>query len=334
MGFSDYERGGSMQQVLNSAWNLWMDSVKQQIFPAMAINKDAIAQESSIKWGAAEKWMFRTGQAPVGNAIAPVNSSPQGMNTFNNAYQVANASLLNIFGTTDTAVTQQTDPGYGRTPQALQMQNQRENTRDNADRFYMEQFLKKVMKKMVNLIGKKQSGQITIRLFEPEVEELARGYEDIKDLWDEKTGKLNIGKKQFGNTLFDYELVSGSTYANDKKAQQENIQMIMAMYQQSQTPQGNMLVNDLDRDGFIFKFGEVFKRFIADSGIQDWDKILIEKTDKEKGQSIIADNNQIFQQAMSQMQGMGQVPPQPNGAPEQPIEPLPNNQSPTLSQQL
>jgi hypothetical protein len=321
MGFSDFERGGSMQMVVNSAWNLWLDSVKQQIFPPVAINKDAIAQDSSIKWGAAEKWLFRTGQAPVGNAVSPINLSPKGIDTFNNAYQIANASLLNLFGTTDTTVTQQTEAGFGKTPDALKMQQQRENTRDNADRFYMEQYLKKVMKKMVNLVVKKQSGAITIRLFEPEIEELARGYEDIKDMWDEKTGKLSIGKKQFGSTLYDYEIVSGSTYANDQKAQQDNLQMLLGLYLQSQTPQGNMLVSDLDRDGFILKFGELFKRVISNSGIQDWDKILVEKTDKEKSETIINDNNQILAQAMQQIQGMGQVPPQPGQAPQSPQSP-------------
>jgi hypothetical protein len=314
MGFSDFERGGSMQQVVNSAWNLWLDSVKQQIFPPVAINKDAIAEASSIKWGAAEKWMFRTGQAPVSNAVTPINLSPQGINTFTNAYQIANASLLNLFGTTDTTVTQQTEAGFGKTPDALKMQQQRENTRDNADRFYMEQYLKKVMKKMVNLITKKQSGAITLRLFEPEVEELARGYEDIRNMWDEKSGKLNISKKDFGSTLFDYEIVSGSTYANDQKTQQDNLQMLMGLYMQSQTPQGNVLVRDLDRDGFILKFGELFKRFVSKSGIQDWDKILVEKTDKEKGQTIMNDNMQMLNQAMQQMQGVNQVPPQPQEA--------------------
>lgn len=99
---------------------------------------------------------MRTGNGSVQGAASTINLTPQGIATFNNTQNMANASLLNMFGTSDTTVSTETDVTQGKTPRALQMQAQRESTRDNADRFYMEQYLKKVMKKMVNLIGKRQ----------------------------------------------------------------------------------------------------------------------------------------------------------------------------------
>jgi hypothetical protein len=63
----------------------------------------------------------------------------------------------------------------------------------------------------------------------------------------------------------------------------------------SQTPNGNTLTADLDREGYTLKFGELFKRVVASSGIQDWDKILVEKTEDEKDQSILDNDAQIFQ---------------------------------------
>ena len=159
MGMGDFERGKSMQMVVNSIWNLYLDATKMSIFPPMIINKDNVAAMSSIKYGAAEKWL---GRGQVSNVAQPVNLSPKGIETFNNTYQVANAALLNMFGTSDTTVTSQTEAGFGKTPEALRMQGARENTRDNADRFYMEQFLKKVMTKMVNLVSKKQMGEYGI----------------------------------------------------------------------------------------------------------------------------------------------------------------------------
>jgi len=114
--------------------------------------------------------------------------------------------------------------------------------------------------------------------------------------------------------LYDYEIVSGSTYAVDQKSQQENLSMLLDMYNKSQTPQGNMLVSDLDRSGYKFEFGELFKRVISMGGIQDCDKILVEKTEEEKDQSVIDENNQIFQQAVQQaMGGINTVPPQQGG---------------------
>lgn len=323
MGMGDMERGGSMQQIINSNWNLYGKAWKMSIFPPVAINKDAISEQNSIRYTPAAKWMLRTGQGGVQGAVSAINLTPQGLQTFNNTQQMANASLLNVFGTSDTAVTQETDPGFGKTPQALKMQSQRENTRDNADRFYMEQYLKKVMKKMVNLMAKKQSSSVTIRMFEEEIDQLSKSYPDITSLYNSDSGKLNIKKSLTGSTLYDYELVSGSTYVNDKKAQQENLSMLVDLYLKSQTPQGNSLVNDLKNDGYILKFGELFKRIVSESGIQDWDKILEEMTPQEKTDSKLEANNQAFQGVLQQMQmggqNMNQIPAQPQQPMSNPI---------------
>lgn len=312
MGYGDFERGYSMQMVVNSVWNLYLDAVKMSIFPPIALNKDVLAAESSIKWGAAEKWLFRTGQQNPSIGVQPINLSPQGIQTFNNTYQVANASILNLFGTTDTTVTQQTEAGFGKTPEALKSQAARENTRDNADRYYMEQYLSNVMRKFVNLISKKQSKAITFRMFGDDLEQIKRDYPEVEELYNEKNGKITIDKSKTGSVLYDYEIVSGSTYAVDQKTQQENLSMLMSLYQSSQTPEGNLLVADLDREGFTFKFGELMKRSISNSGIQDWDKILVEKTQDEKDETTLqndmAQMSQAVQQVQSNIQG---VPPQP-----------------------
>jgi hypothetical protein len=312
MGMGDMERGGPMQKVINAVWNLYLDGVKMSIFPPALLNKDNIASMSSIKWGAAEKWLVR-GQ--IDNAVKTIQLSPQGIQTFNNTQQVANASLLNLFGTSDTTVTQNTDVGYGKTPQALQMQQARENTRDLADRFYMERYLTSVMKKMVNLISKKQSSSVTIRMFKEEIDELAKSYPEVAEMYDEKKGKLMVTKNSSGSNLYDYEIVSGSTAASDQKSQQENLTSLITLYMKSQTPNGNTLVADLDKEGYTLKFGELFKKVIANSGIQDWDKILVEKTEEEKAESVLSNDAQIFQNVLTQMQqgqNMNATPPQPD----------------------
>jgi len=313
MGMGDFERGGSMQMVINSIWNLYLDATKMSIFPPVIVNKDNVASPSSFKMGAAEKWLARN---DIQNVAKTLQLTPQGINQFNNTYQVANAAILNLFGTSDTSTTQQTDPGYGKTPRALSMQKERENTRDNADRFYMEQYLKRIMKKFVNLVGKKQSKAITMRLFEEDIEEMKRSYPEIEQLYDEKSGKLTISKSRIGSTVYDYEIISGSTYAIDQKSQQENLTMLMQLFLQSQSPNGNMLEMKLKEEGFNLKFGEIFKRVISNSGIQDWDKILEEMTEEEKAQNVLQQDAQKFQMILQQMQGnMNQIPPEQAGQP-------------------
>ena len=312
MGMGDLERGATMQRTINSVWNLYLDGVAMSIFPPVLINKDNIASPSSLKYEKAAKWLVRN---QINNSVSPITVTPRGIAEFNNVYQVATAALLNMFGSTDTNTTAQTDPGFGKTPQALQMQLQRENTRDNADRFFMEQYVTSIMKKFCNLLSKKQTTAIKIRLFEPEIEELARSYPEIVDSYDQKSGNLSV-KKGSGSELYDYEIVSGSTYAVDQKSQQQNLGNLLTMFQQSQTPQGNLLVEQLRADGYEFNFGELMKRIISNSGIQDWDKILKELTPAEQADNVLAADAQKFQEALNQMGQQSQVPPQPNGQPD------------------
>ena len=130
--------------------------------------------------------------------------------------------------------------------------------------------------------------------------------------------------------LYDYEIVSGSTYAVDQQTQQQNLAGLLTLFQQSQTPQGNMLIEQLKQDGFNFNFGELLKRIISNSGVQDWDKILTEQSQDEKNQAILAQHAQIFQQAIQQQPQLNaavqQMNANPNQTPAQPSMQQPQGQ--------
>jgi hypothetical protein len=314
MGMGDFERGKPMQYLDNSLWNLYLDSVKVSIFPPVLIDKDKVSDQSSIKWAAAAKWIMKNGGAVQGAQV--LNLTPQGTNTFSSVKQFVSASLLNMFGTTDTAVTEQSDPGFGKTPQALKMQARRENARDNVDRFYMEQFLNQVMKKMVNLMSKKQSSALQIRMFEDEIEELKRAYPEeqqaeVDEMYNSESGKLTINKKKTGSILYDYEIVSGSTYVADQEKQQENLLQLFTLAGNPQTYQ--FMQQALLNEGKELRVGELLKRIISNSGIKDWSKILIDKTDQE----IIKENDTKFRIALAQAGGLNNIPPQPQEVPQE-----------------
>lgn len=283
--------------------------------PPVLINKDNVASISSFKPIPGALWL---GRGQLNNIAQPVNLSPQGINSFNNTHNVANAALQNLLGTSNTDVPQSTDSTLGKTPQALKMQSQRENTRDNADRFYMEQFLGKVMTKMCNLMNKKQTGAVSFRMFPDEIEKIARDYPEIKNSYNDRTGKLKVPKGR-EKSLYDYEIVPGSTYAIDQQKQQEFLVNLFQIWKESQTPTGNLLEQQLQKDGYNFKFGELFKRIVSMGGIQDWDKILEEMTEQEKGEHALNATAQQFQGVLQQMQqgqpNMNAVPPMPGGQP-------------------
>lgn len=330
MGMSDFERGAPMQNVVNSVWNLYLDAVKMSIYPPILINKDNIAAMSSLKWGPAAKWLVR-GSA-IDNAVKTLNLDPQGIATFNNTYAAANAAILNMFSTTDTTVTAKEEAGYGKTPQAIAMQQARENSRDVSDRFFMEQFVKKVVRKMVNLTSKLMPKSINIRLFEEEIEDLAKDYPEFAEMYNEETGKLSIDKKDVSSVIYDYDIVPGSSFAIDKKAQTDNLTSMLDLYIKSQTPNGNTLVNDLEKDGYKFHFGELFKQVVNMSGLQEKGKILEEMRPEQVAEKTLNEDSQIFQQAMQQMSGVGQIPAQP--APQMSPQPNMGEQLPQQSPQV
>ena len=59
-------------------------------------------------------------------------------------------------------------------------------------------------------------------MFQPEIDELAIQYPEVNEMYNEKTGKLNINKSKVASQIYDYEIVSGSTFALDQKQQQES----------------------------------------------------------------------------------------------------------------
>lgn len=317
MGMGDFERGKSLQYTLNSVWNLYLDAVKLSIFPPTLINKDSVASSSSIKFSAAAKWLMR---GNLDNAAKVLNLTPQGINTFNNTQGAVISALLNTFGTTDTSVTAETDPAFGKTPQALKMQNARESTRDNADRFYMEQYMKKVMNRMVNLIGKNQKESMQIRLFKDEIEELTQQYPEMEEMYNEKSGKFSIPKGRV-NMVYDYEIVSGSTYAVDQKEQQQNLVSMMEMY----LTNPELIEQKFQAEQKEFKLGELMTRVISNSGIQDWDKIIVDMNEggneEQNDQQVVQQAEEQFMQGLQQIMGSpqqaSQVPPQPQGMPQQ-----------------
>lgn len=312
-GMGDFERGKSMQYTLNSLWNLYLDGVKVSIFPPTLINKDYVADLNSIKWSAAAKWLVK-GNGGVDQAARTMNLSPQGQNTFNNVYQIVTSSLLNMMGTTDTAVSSQVDPGFGKTPEALKQQSARENSRDNVDRFYMERFLTDVNRKFVNLLSKKMPDSVAVRMFPDDIEQLAKDFPEIEEnkMYNPKKGKLNISKKLLGDVIYDYEIVSGSTYALDQKEQQQNLLMLLDLF--TKNP---MLMDSLKQEGKEVKLDQIVNRILVNSGIQDYEKI-VEDINQDQDmtqntQALLDQQMQQFLQLTGQQQNVNQIPVQQGG---------------------
>lgn len=330
MGMGDVERGKSMQYVMNSAWNLALDSAKMSIFPPVIFNKDIIVP-SSIKRVAGANWIARGNPQLAAQAI---QLSPQGLQTFQGIYQSANAALLNQFGTTDTTVSSNVDNTFGKTPQALKQQASRENSRDAWDKFYVEIAVNQIMRKMVNLVAQKQSSAINVRLFGDEIKTILRKFPEMSSQYDEKTGNLKINKSQTGSILYDYEMVSGSSFAVDKQNQQDNVLALLNLLIQNAqpSPMGGVtspMIEILRSEGTNIKFTKLLTQLVSEN-VNNWDEIIesqdAEKSPAEQDDLAMEDHQKQFMDLVAQMDGgVNQIPPTP--APQGGINGADSNQA-------
>lgn len=312
-GLGEFERGKTLQYAINSLINLYLDGVKMSLFPPMLINPDGVVP-SSIKFQPAAKWLIRQP-----GAVDQLRLNPQGLQTFQSTYSFLNAALLNQAGTTDTATSDVTDPGLGKTPQALKMLSQRESSRDNWDRFMMEQTQEDILRKFVNLISKKQSKPMKLRLFAKEIEEIAEQYPDVIEMYSSgDRGEVTVNSKQFESVDFDYEIVPGSTMQADKEKELSAVMQLLELIIKNPGIRDEMRAKGKDVD-----IAELITRFVSMSGLSDWEKVVTDFVAQEQagpdgqpGQPMPQqqvpqfEDPAVAQLAQNLMNGIGGIPTQ------------------------
>lgn len=276
IGLGEFERGKSLQFAINSLVNMYMDGVKYSIFPPLAINAENVVP-SSIKWGPGEKWFMNQPNVD----LQPVELSPRGLDTFNSTYGYLLSALQNQAGTSDVSTSQNVESTLGKTPQALRLQASKEGSRDEWDRFMMEESIKDIYKRWVALTVDKMEGNVAVRLFEDEIQEISKTHPDIIEVFDSGRGQVRINKKLIA-AKYDYELEAGSTVKPDLEGEQNNLTSIMTAVIENPN-----IIQYMREKGKDVDLVELFKRWVISGNIKDWDKIV---TDFVNPESPIAPN--------------------------------------------
>ena len=271
-GLSEVEISSSLAGLVNSLYNLAIDDAKMQLFPPLMIDANSVYL-SSIKMGAGRKWMLNGKNA---RAPEPFTTNSRGATSALEMRQMAIGSLQTLAGTSDTTVKQGSEASMGKTPQALKMQEARQSSRDEIDRFYMEQFIQAVYTRFANLIVKMMPQEITLRLFSTEVKNIAKAFPDVLtlvygDIENDEKVTLKLPANFFEGCSFDYEVTPGSTYKIDQQTQAENLQFILELSQSSG------IASALEAAGKKLDVAEAINRLLVNSGIADPDKILIDQ---------------------------------------------------------
>lgn len=289
-GMGDVERGASLQRAIDTVVNLNLDMAKFKLYPPMWYRDGVTPQQLRYEPGA--KWKTTNGQ----NDFGFVQTGAGPTNEFQAVYQFLKGAMLNQNGTTDTTISAQDKmPGYGRTPQALDQLEKRENARDQWDRNMFEEAYESLASGMINLIGTKQPKAIKFHIFDDEIRDVMKaGFTDILDIFDSAksyragidpktnkpgmveyinnngTAELTIDQKQLGGKWL-YQLDVGTTAANDQK---EEFDRVLAIANILASPAGQWLIQGAEQEGRNISRTELLDQIFTSSGIKNKDKIF------------------------------------------------------------
>jgi len=322
-GWSDTERSKSLQLTQNSLASLTLDSIKYKLFPITIVNP-AMVIKSTMQRRAGAIW-----EEKQPGSIRPYNESMQDINVFNNMSGYITSTLNNQLGTSDMSASKSVDTTMGKTPQALQMQQQRESAADSWERQSMEEFVEELYDSFVDMLAENQPKPIDLDLMAGEIEQIVKLYPDVKEMYDENNGRLTL-KPGALKGKYRFFIDSGTTVQKDSVNENRNLTSIIQLVMSSPNIRQEMQSKGKDID-----MAELIKRFVITSGTKDADKIIIDYKPPvmPQGQPQVGANGDPMAQLA---QGMGQqIPMNPQeqmmASPQPPQQMIP--QQPTQQPQ-
>lgn len=338
-GLGDYERGMRIQKAKDSLTNLALEGAKNRVFPPLKIDTSKVTA-STIKNQANARWIVQDMRG-----AEPVSYGNSAMSEYQAVWGSLQSMLMNQFGTTDTSQSQNDtgNPAYGKTPQALQLLQQRQNARDTWDMFMHEQATQELFEGMLNLLTVKMEKPINFSVFEEDIRQIEDefGEKDGLEIFkDKKQGKMTLNKKQVASSDgYEYLIDPNSSMSQNAQEQFQALNEVWKI-----TNGDPNLVVMLQQGGYEYDVAEHLKSMFVAAGVSDWDKILKERDANSKPiqpQEQPIPQQQIPQQPippeiMAQMQPQMMQPQQIPQAPMSPVDQLLNDPEigPLVSQVL
>jgi hypothetical protein len=278
-GLTDFDRGEMNQKAIDSLFRFYLDGVAASIDPPLTMDPEQVVLSSIVRQPKA-KWFVKGGNM---NAIRTERISPQGLDTFQATYQILKSNLLSLGAQTDTGVPKSVDPGYGKTPEALRMQGDRQGARDAWDTFMMEQFIERTYTIMADMIAMKGVQPYAFKLLGNAIQRIKEEYpnEDYASLLgaNYEKGSISISNEAVkGKYRFSIDSGSMAVKKDDTGKKLVSLVELYAKYPQIQ--------QDLAERGQKINFGEAFKRVVIDEGITDADKIIVTNNNPESVEGV------------------------------------------------
>lgn len=320
-GWGDTSRSKSLQLTQNSLASLTLDSIKYKLFPITVVNAKGVIK-STMKRQAGAMW-----EEIIPNSIRPYNESMQDINVFNNMSGYIISTLNNQLGTSDMSASKTVDATMGKTPKALQMQAQKESAADSWERQMMEDFVEELYDSFIDMIAENQPKLIELDLMSGEIEQIAKIYPDVKEMYDEENGRLKI-KPGALKGKYKFFIDSGTTVQKDSIEENKNLVSIIQLILSNP----NIRI-EMQKKGKDIDMAELINRFVLTSGTKDSDKIIVDYVPEQVMPEQMGQPGQPEQPMQPGMEQMQQGMPQGMSPPVQPMQQMqPQGQGDVMSQ--
>lgn len=227
----DFQRSMPMQFANDGLDNFYFQGIKINLFPPIIINSQGVIRHTIRPGEAGSVW-----EETQPGSINRLETNNAGLSTYQAAKGMAKGAVQSIAGTTDTRSNAESasDPGFGKTPEALKMMQERESTRDGQDRDFLEEAMSELMDLMYSMIPT-ITQHIPIDLFDKEIEEIMEsGYDDLGDIFVKmkENKSIRMRMSESGNQMrirldpkalrgleYRFQLEGGSTAKKTKEGQ-------------------------------------------------------------------------------------------------------------------
>ena len=329
-GNGDFQRSMPMQFANDGLDNFYFQGIKVNLFPALMINmQTAIRHTISQEPGS----VMEFNGTPDARRL---ETSTAGLSTYQSAKGMAKGAIQSIAGTTDTRSNAESssDPGFGKTPEALRQIKDREGTRDNFDRGMLERAMAELYDGMYSILPTIRE-DIPVDMFSKEIEQLMEsGHTDLGEIfktWKENQNatismsesgnqmRIKIKPGAFENITAKFEVKANSTAKQTREQQLEAMQEFWLLI--GKMP--NALDQYKESTGKVpdweYVFGEMGKLMDLPFMAKMFTDATMQPPATPAGQEPVPQG-----EGMPQGQPQGQpMPVQPNMPPTQPQQAMP-----------
>lgn len=264
--FTNFERGYSTQEKIDKLHEMSLRATEMMIDPPLIFDPAKVIM-SSIKRQKGANYLLKGG---IPSDVQAARVAPESVNGFQSMYQVLKANMLSMSSSTDTAVSKDVDPGFGKSPEALKQQSARMGARDSWDQDMMEIFVEDLFSLMADLIASKGIDKYSFNLLSGAIKQIKEDYPDEADEIESfiKNGTMEIpvdrveGKYRYiaepGSMLIKKDDVAGF------------ILEVLKIYAENPQMKEDLMASKQKLDA-----GWAFKAIIKEGGSKYADKIIV-----------------------------------------------------------